>query len=160
MTTNRPASWATTTRSHAAICNAGHHSDAVPCSCYCHGPRAGEERHDYVPTARRPERCAVCGFGRHHPWHEGGTPSVYVVGTMADGAVIYSQRCPDGIDQALSVIAGQLMHPEEDYAAAYDVLAELWVEACETPEDGAGAPYDRFVASRRGRDVRYGLAVL
>ena len=23
-------------RSHAAICNAGHHSSAVPCSCYCH----------------------------------------------------------------------------------------------------------------------------
>lgn len=21
---------------HAAICNAGHHSDSVPCSCYCH----------------------------------------------------------------------------------------------------------------------------
>ena len=91
------------------------------------------------------------------------SPTLYVIGTDADGRVVDFVPCSRGIDEALSYIADRLTEPEGDSRASLDVVGGRWNDICERRpywEDGDPTPYEQAVFSRRGFSTRYGLAML
>ncbi len=87
---------------------------------------------------------------------------LYLIGTTRDGRVVELTACPDGVDQALDIVTGHLTHPEEDPLVTLDGLglglAGQWTKTCARfPNDGAGC-CAATVFTRRGHEVRYGLA--
>lgn len=88
-------------------------------------------------------------------------PVLHVIGTDQWGRVREVYRCPNGIDQAVGYIAGCITHPEEDTAAAIDVVAEAWEDAVRdyAADTTHGSPYAYFSIDRRGYPLRYGLCV-
>lgn len=84
-----------------------------------------------------------------------------LVETAPDGAVVQLTPCPEGIDQAVVIVAGRLTHPEEDWATAVDIFADQWAEmAAGWSDEYSNELYPHVVFTRRGYSSRFGLAVV
>ena len=85
---------------------------------------------------------------------------LYVIATDADGAVDRVIPCPDGIDQALVLIANSLTREQEDVYANHDAIVAMWEGAVREAKANDDPPYSYFVGSRTLFGTRYGLAVI
>jgi hypothetical protein len=75
---------------------------------------------------------------------------LYVIESSDDGRIHSAKECDNGIDEAIEYIANMLSHPEEDWTAACDVIAEKWNDTVEEAAYVDADAHKMFSMSRSG----------